>query len=139
MGRNKLTSPVWVKDWAKVIPKNRNGNYVVEDVARWLWNHFIGDGGKNYGPQEKAYISALLATGVDFLTQVSPTSPDMTGYTDLKLQTDPILSKQIEANENTVMDLGSAIATQREAANLRVGMAVNFITVTPFMFAQEGL
>ena len=139
LGRNKLTSPVWVKDWAKVIPKNRNGNYVVEDVARWLWNHFIGDGGKNYGPQEKAYISALLATGVDFLTQISPTSPDMTGYTDLKLQTDPILSKQIEANENTVMDLGSAIATQREAANLRVGMAVNFITVTPFMFAQEGL
>lgn len=139
LGRNKLTSPSWVKDWAKVVPKDINGNYIVGDVARWLWNHFVGDGGKNYGPQEKAYISALLATGVDFLTQISPTSPDLKGYTDVQLQTDPILSAKVAANENTIMNLNSTTATQREAANLWVGMAVNFITVTPFMFAQEGL
>lgn len=138
LGRNKLTSPMWVKDWSKVIPKDVNGNYVVGDVARWLWNHFIGDGGKNYGPQEKAYISALLATGIDFLTQINPSAPKIDGYTDLELLTDPLLSK-IASNESTVMQLGSMTASQREAANWWVGLAVNFITVTPFMFAQEGL
>ena len=134
-----LTTPYWMKDWAKLIPKDINGNYVAGDVARWLWNHFIGDGGKNYGIQERAYITALLATGIDFLTQVSPTSPVLTGYTDGDLQTNSALSGKIAANESTVMNLGSATAAQRQAANVWVGMAVNFITVTPFMFAQEGL
>lgn len=51
----------WVKNWASVIPKV-NGNYKVEDVADWLWRHFVGDGGKNYTEVERAHIVSLLAT-----------------------------------------------------------------------------
>jgi hypothetical protein len=128
----------WVKNWAKRIPKDVNGKYVVADVARWLWNHFIGDGGAGYGPQENAFITAMLATGGDFLTQASPGSPVMTGYSDTDLQTNPSLVTIIAVNGSAIINLDSANAIDREIANKRVGMAVNFITVTPFMFVQGG-
>lgn len=51
----------WVKDWAEIIPTSGNGGYLVEDVAKWLWNHFLGDGLKNYGPLERAHLIPYLA------------------------------------------------------------------------------
>lgn len=51
----------WVKDWASIIPTSAGGNYVVEDVAKWLWNHFLGDGLKNYGPLERAHLIPYLS------------------------------------------------------------------------------
>lgn len=143
LDRNRLPAaqsspPIWLKDWAKIIPKNSNGQYVVADVGRWLWNRFIGDGGKNYGPQEKAYIEAFLATGKDLLTQINPTTPKLSGYSDAELLTNPQASI-VTSNSSTLMQLDSASPTQRQDANRWVGLAVNFITVTPFMFAQEGL
>ena len=51
----------WEKDWAAIIPTNSNGDYNVEDVAKWLWNHFLGDGLKNYGPLERAHLIPYLA------------------------------------------------------------------------------
>lgn len=143
-----LPPPYWVKDWAKLIPKSADGTYRVGDVARWLWNHFVGDGGKNYGIQERAYCTALLADGNDFLSQISAANPVLEGYTDEGLQTDPVLVAKIAANEAVALPLDSTApssnpanpaGTQRDWANQRVGRAVNFITATPFMFAQEGL
>lgn len=128
----------WVKNWAKLIPKNVNGKYVAADVARWLWDHFIGDGGESYGPQENAFITALLATGGDFLLQASPGNPVVAGYSDADLQTNPSLAAIIAANGSALLNLDSANAIDRLTANIRVGMAVNFITVTPFMFVQRG-
>jgi len=51
----------WYKDWGSVIPKT-GGNYKVEDVAAWLWRHFVSDGGKNYTDVERAHIVSILAT-----------------------------------------------------------------------------
>ncbi|MGB5706055.1 MAG: hypothetical protein WBM41_04440, partial [Arenicellales bacterium] len=50
----------WVKDWAAIIPTSANGNYLVEDVAKWLWDHFLGDGLRNYGPLERAHLIPYL-------------------------------------------------------------------------------
>jgi len=48
----------WEKDWGSVIPKT-NGRYVVGDVARWLWNHIVGNT-DNYSALEEAYLVSIL-------------------------------------------------------------------------------
>lgn len=125
---------IWLKDWAKIIPPNASGQYVVADVGRWLWNRFIGDGGNNYGPQEKAYTEAFLAKGTDLLTQINSAAPNLAGYTDAELLNNP----EVTRNASTLMHLESTSPADRLNANRWVGMALNFITATPFMFAQEG-
>lgn len=57
----------WVKDWTNVIPP-QNGNYRVEYVARWLWQHITG-GLTGYTAVEEAHLSSLLGA-------VSPVSED---------------------------------------------------------------
>lgn len=48
----------WVKDWGRTIPTT-NGQYVVEDVARWLWMHVIGDM-SSYTELERAHLLPIL-------------------------------------------------------------------------------
>jgi hypothetical protein len=67
---------------------------------------------------------------------VNKVNPDIV-YTAEQLNSEPLAS-HINANENTIMGLNSADPVTREQANRQVGLAVNFITMTPFMFAVEG-
>ena len=50
----------WSKDWGAVIPTTK-GQYLAEDVARWLWVHVFGNL-DNYGPTERAYLLPILGT-----------------------------------------------------------------------------
>lgn len=131
----------WEKDWGAVISANANGEYIVNDVARWLWNRFITDNGKNYAIQERAYVSCMLAYGKDFTKHVSTqlnTTLATDGYSsfDLNDPAKPYLSI-IQDCENQRLDLDNNLG-EKISANLRIGMAVNFITATPFMFYSEG-
>jgi hypothetical protein len=126
-----------VKDWASVMPKSANGNYLVQDVAAWLWQRFVADGLKNYGALERAYLYALLATGLDLARAVNATDVDHV-YTVTELTTNSALVTSVNALGSGVVDLGSTNATTRAEANRRVGQAINFIIATPYMFAQEG-
>ena len=58
--------PNWEKNWASVLPATANGKYQVDQVARWLWRHFLNDNLENFGPLEKAHVYSLLATRRDF-------------------------------------------------------------------------
>ncbi|WP_211316917.1 hypothetical protein [Arenicella xantha] len=49
----------WAKDWRKVIP-SVNGTYPAGHVARWLWEHTIGDL-DDYTDLEEAHLLPLLA------------------------------------------------------------------------------
>ncbi|MDH5646991.1 MAG: DUF1800 family protein [Candidatus Heimdallarchaeota archaeon] len=120
----------WLKDWAKLIPADINGQHRAGDVSRFLWNHYIGDELANYGSQEHAYITALLANRSDFVSATTLLSEE--GYTTSDLQSDPELFDLIQANENKVIDLSNSYY------KYNIGMAINFITATPFMFVQEG-
>jgi hypothetical protein len=130
----------WVKEWGSVIPVNGAGEHVVEDVAGWLWNHFIGDDGKNFDPIARAQVQALLAQGRDFAYTVDPANRDP----DPPYNSADITGGHLQAfnqdgvNATTLMDLTAADDDDRELANDRVGMAVNFITMTPYAFAMEG-
>lgn len=125
---------LWQKDWASVIPVNSNGDYSVAEVSTWLWNRFIADGGKNFDVIARAQVQSLLATGYDFGFAVDPdnrdpdpfySSEDISGGHALAAQT-------FTEHASTVIDL-----TTKEG-NERIGMAINFITMTPYAFALEG-
>ncbi len=120
----------WIKDWGSVIPVDSNGEHVVADVAVWLWNHFIGDGGKNFDPIARAQVHALLAADRDFGYVVDSGNPEAVYSSDDI--TNGVASSADQANAAETMDFTS------NSANIRVGMAVNFITMTPYAFAMEG-
>ncbi|MDH5231567.1 MAG: hypothetical protein OEY38_16015 [Gammaproteobacteria bacterium] len=130
-----LANP-WEKDWAKLIPANDDGEYEVKDVAEWLWLRFIGDDGKNLQDLERAHIHALLAQGVDLGYALDPTNPDKS-YGKEELDNDAIQAI-LETHETSLMTLNSDDVILRRSANTRIGLAVNFITITPFTFAGEG-
>ena len=58
--------PDWEKNWASVLPQTGNGSYRVDDVARWLWLHFLNDELSNFGPLEQAHLYSLLGSKRDF-------------------------------------------------------------------------
>ena len=126
----------WEKDWARIIPADGNGAYAVKDVGEWLWKRFTGDNGKNYTRLERAYVSALLASGEDFGTLADPANPEI-AYTDRQLRSGS-LEALVKSLEQQTLDLNSTRSGVRRQANRRVGLAVNFITMTPFMFATGG-
>ncbi len=126
---------IWLKDWAKVIPSSA-GQYQVDRVARWLWQRFTGDR-RNFKFYERLQIHALLATGRDFGYLADPGNPD-TSYSRRDVLANPALTYLMESNETSLLAVNSGDAKEREEANRRIGLAVNFITVTPFMFALEG-
>jgi len=124
----------WAKDWGPVIPADGNGDHVVSDVATWLWNHLIGDGGKNFDVIARAQVQSLLATGRDFGYEVDSSNRDP----DIFYSSADINGGHAGAAQ-TFSD--HAVLTMDFTAqddNERVGMAVNFITMTPYAFAMEG-
>ena len=129
-------SHTWLKDWARIAPKNSAGDYLVNDIGEWLWRRLISDDLKNYGPLERAYVNGFLATGDDFGFIVDDSNPDV-NFTVAELNSEPYKS-YLTANKSTIMNLSSSNANLRLLANRNMGMAIDFISMTPFMFAIEG-
>jgi hypothetical protein len=127
----------WTKDWGANIPANADGDYLVKEVAEWLWIRFVGDELKNLGSLERAHIYAFLSSGEDLASLVSPEQPDIV-ITTSDLQADPDLSMLIEDLGGISMLLGSKDKDERRYANELVGQAINFIVGTPYMFVNEG-
>ena len=120
----------WRKDWSEVIPANAAGEHVVGEVAQWLWQRFIGDGGVNFDAIAQAQVHALLATGFDFAAVVDRGDIDaIYSSSDLESGVAAEVDRELAA---TVMDFANP------DEQIRVGMAVNFITMTPFAFARTG-
>jgi len=49
----------WSKKWETVLPKRADGQFYVADVAKWLWNHVVGDM-TSYTQLERAHLYSLL-------------------------------------------------------------------------------
>ena len=126
----------WVKDWSKVAPVDAQGFTTVELMAQWLWQRFIADGGRNFGSLEKAQVYALLASGRDYGLLANPDAPE-TLITSTNLDEATHRERVTDLGISRLL-LASDDATQRKRANERVGMAIGFIVMTPYMFAQEG-
>ena len=127
----------WEKDWAAVVSPSADGNYVIREVAEWLWNRFIGDGLKNFGLLERAHVYALLATQLDIAYLADIEDPDRI-ITTADLQVSPLIELVEDDLANRVLRLDDVDDVQRQLANRRMGQAINFIAGMPFIFAEEG-
>ena len=123
----------WTKDWASVIPVNGSGEHVVGEVATWLWNRFIGDGGRNFDAIARAQVQAMLAQNRDFAYTVDSSNPDAVYSTNDITKKKGKARPADEANAAAVMN-----GLSQYQFNRRVGLAINFISMTPYAFAMEG-
>ena len=131
---NRIVS--WRKNWAKIVPKNAAGVYQVDQVGEWLWNRFIGDGLRHYGVLERAYVNAFLASGRDFPGIVASVVPEE--QISIDALTQQPLSSFTQAHRLSIMALDSTDITERNIANINIGLAINFIVSTPFMYVIGG-
>ena len=129
------TAPVyeWRKDWASVIPVNTSLEHRVDEVTTWLWNRFIGDGGKNLDDIARAQIHSMLATGHDLGYKMDSNNPG-TAYTSRDLTHKKGVARELD-------ELHAAFVMNDLSDynfNKRIGMAINFISILPYAFAMEG-
>lgn len=127
---NPANNKTWEKDWRSVIPSNDRGEFVVADVADWLWQRVVADGGKNFDLLARAQVQSLLAHGVDFGYAVDSAQPEL-AYQSADLDAGPARTL-FDEQAKRLIDLES------NAGKYRIGMAINFIAMTPFTFAAEG-
>lgn len=125
----------WQKDWGSVIPKSED-DYVVSDVAEFLWKRFIGDDTRHFGILERSQVYALLASGRDYGLRYDEENP-LRSYSEEDLSSS---SHQSFIHDLSVsrMSLDHEDDDRRRWANERVGLAIAFIVMTPYMFGQEG-
>jgi len=127
----------WRKDWTRVVPVGDDGRYRVRATAEWLWERFVADGLVNFGPLERAHVYALLASGEDLARWLDPASPG-TVYSTVQVSTPGTTATRIAESQEAFIRLESDDADERETANYRVSLAVNFIVATPWFMAQTG-
>jgi ribosomal protein S16 len=127
----------WIRDWSQTAPVNAFGTYVVSDVAAWLWQRLVGDGLKNFGPLERAYVVSLLASDRD-LNYLLDYEDLGRVITSAEAANDPMISLLIDSLARQPMLLDSYYEEDRKTAHTRLGNAINFILGTPYIFAQEG-
>ncbi len=134
----------WEKDWAAVTPSSNSGGFTAGELADWLWNRLIGDGGSNFDVIARSQVLALLARGRDFGYVVTTdasgvsTDPEQT-YNSTQLgEEGSELATLIGALAAEAVQLDSTDTNTRREANRRVGLAVNFITMMPYTFAVGG-
>ncbi len=132
---------IWSKDWGSIAPKHFDTFYV-KRVAAWLWQRFIADGRVNFDVQAKAQVYAMLAKGTDFGYLASITYPGIytadQSFTSEEIKHNVDLHTLYDTIKNSVMNLESIDAIEKKQANANIGLAVNFITATPYVFALEG-
>lgn len=122
------------KDWRASMP--RGNGYFIGKTAEWLWERFVADGLKNFGPLERAHLYALIGYGRDLAAVLHPQDPD-TAVTLAELTQGPGKAWLAKVGA-TRLPLESKDPDIRERTNNRIGAAVDFIIATPFMLAEEG-
>lgn len=127
----------WRKDWSQAVARAGDGEFRVKETAEWLWQRYVADGLDHLGPLERAHLYALLASGRDLGYWID-SSASTTVYTLDQINNLPAVHNQVVGAEGAFVLLDSGDADEREEANYRVGLAVNFIVATPYFMAQQG-
>lgn len=134
----------WDKNWGSVIPKNSNNEYVVSEVANWLWQRLIADDNANFDVIARSQIYAMLARGEDFglavtnvNSSISSNPNDLYSSEQLNENVDIAAVMSVLSNEKMLLDDADVTGVRRQW-NKNVNAAVNFIATLPYTFVVEG-
>lgn len=133
--------PGWYKDWGSIAPKDTDGIYHVDVVAEWLWQRFMADGLKNFGPLERLHVYALLGTGKDAAVACAPSGATLNYdkvYSEVEAASDTAALACRDMLAAKTLDLSSAVANDRKWGNSRIGNAISFMLALPYAMMQEG-
>jgi len=131
----------WIIDYAELGPKDTQGRYLVKEMAEWLWDRIIGDGGKNFGIVERSQVYALMNRGTDFAAIVDRDNLEAMYAEEQILNSDSVRQLYQDLENGVFLYLGSEdpeFARQSLEDNHRIAAAAAFISVTPYAFVQEG-
>lgn len=126
----------WTKDWSAAVPRGADGRFRVRATAEWLWQRYVADGIANLGPLERAHLYALLASGRDLASWIDNAAPEAV-YTLEQVRASPQVRDTVNGAEMALIQLDGTNSMERQQANYRVSLAVNFIVATPFFMAQR--
>ncbi len=141
--------PKWVKDYAKIIPYSykEKGRKIwkVVDVAKWLWIRYIGSD-KNFGFLEKMQVYALISSGRDFALFIAGDSwnnpPSKSAlnirYNEKYVMNNPAVKIKWQDLQKGLLFLDTKDPKKRREMANNIGLGINFIIATPYMFVQEG-
>ncbi|MCH8531608.1 MAG: DUF1800 domain-containing protein [Saccharospirillum sp.] len=132
----------WRKQWLDTLPDPKNGSYyTVKELSEWLWQRFIADDLSNFGPLERVYVYAFVASGRDPMLlwiDNGVISEDWDRvFSPAELKLGGSLYSPFQDLANQTIEPSMTAAAEASFAN-RLGQAVNFIVSTPFMYYQEG-
>ncbi len=126
----------WKKDWSQSIPSGLTYEYQVDKVGELLWQRLIGDNLKNYGVLERAHVNSLLAQGLDLMQVLKLQTETNSDIAQILLQ--EASKQQLQQLSATKLGLNSANVKHKKQANWRIGLAISFISATPYMFVNAG-
>jgi|AntRauTorckE6833_2_1112554.scaffolds.fasta_scaffold04285_3 hypothetical protein len=140
--RHQDDTLVWEKDWSDALPAAKSGYScpTAKVVGEWLWQRFVADNLKYFGPLERVQVYALINNGKDAAgtwheAYVGGVTYD-SQFTEAELSEDGGLHEYYQHQANACV----FTSTQDERLEVadHLGKAVNFIANTPYMFFQEG-
>ncbi|WP_114417806.1 DUF1800 family protein [Marinospirillum perlucidum] len=140
--RHEDDTLVWEKDWSGLLPPAESGFscLTAKTVGEWLWQRFVADGLKNFGPLERVQVYALINNGKDAAATWHEAYVGGVAYDSQFSETE--LSEGGGLHEYYQHQANACVFTSTREERLEVadhlGKAVNFITNTPYMFFQEG-
>lgn len=142
LSRSEHQDTRWKKDWSHLLPEPAESQFCVtaEAVSEWLWQRFVADGLKYFGPLERIQVYTLINTGKDAAATLKESVGSGVFYdshfSEEELTEGGSLNQLFSDQANNCVFTNTEDQRRGLASNL--GQAVNFIANTPFMFFQEG-
>ena len=129
------------KNWQNLLPQAAEDAFCLtsSNIAEWLWQRFVADNLKNFGPVERAHVYSFLNNGRDITYNWS-----VAGIGGIQQDSHLTADELTEGNLKEYFETQSQVCfytdTEEERKRLatHIGQAVNFIATTPYMYFQEG-
>ncbi len=133
---------IWAKDMTTLFTTDKDNHYSVKHITEILWQRLIADGLKNLGVLERAHLYSILAdNGLDLGMRFKDQgliSDENYSFSKQELESNGVFLEEINKLGEKILEIDAVDLKQRARANEKLNMALSFISVTPYLFIQEG-
>lgn len=131
----------WRKSWSGFLPEALPEAHCLAtwQLGEWLWERFVADGLKYFGPLERIHVYSFINSGLDITYNWRQANIGGVQY-DSALTLAELTTGGLKDYFKHQGEACIFLETEEQKRNLTVhlGQAVNFIATTPYFFVQEG-